>query len=481
MIIVTRRLAQQFRAMLRRAFGQVRTGLAIGFDAGAEGLTVKCMYADTAVELRVPGARAADTLWLPSQALDDFEAKKDEPVELTAADNNRVSAQWRDGNVPQIVQYDSRQPPDAGKFPVLPTDFTTNPPGLLRALHEASEVTDPSSSRFATDCVQLCPDGTINATEGHQALSQSGFAFGWSQPLLVPRNKVFHSPELAQDKPVSVAKSGDWVALGVDPWTIYLRINKDGRFPDFGRIAPDPAGAAARCQLSADDMRFLADVLPKLPCHDEQNSPVTLDVNGHIAIRVKASDQGQPTEVVLSNSRSSGEPTRININRMYLKRAVRLGLRDLCLYGADVAMLSHADNRRLVWMPLEPGSAIEPSEGSIRIESPKAEASASKPISPTPKPKTERKPVSEPIANTNGKAATSGQAKPETAPKTSRHKAKPQDITALIDQAIKFRAAAHDLMHEAGELAKALKQHRRQSRAVQQTLDQIRTLKGLGV
>jgi hypothetical protein len=135
-------------------------------------------------------------------------------------------------------------------------------------------------------------------------------------------------------------------------------------------------------------------------------------------------------------------------------------------------------------MPLEPGAAIEPSEGSIRIESPKAQASAPATTSPPPQPKTERKvqPVSEPIANTNGKATSNGQARTETATsKSSRHKAKQQDIAALIDQAIKFRTAAHDLMHEAGELAKALKQHRRQSRAVQQTLDQIRTLKGLGV
>ena len=482
MITITRRLAQQFRAMLRRAFGQVRTGPAIGFIAGAEGLTVKCMYADAAIELRVPGARAAEALWLPFQALDDFEAKKDDPVELTAADNNRVSVGWRDGTVPQIAEYDSPPPHDIDKFPVSPSDLATNPPGLLQALHEASEVANTGNPRYAVDCLQLCPDGTINATDGHQALTQSGFAFPWSAPLLVPRNKVFHSPELSQDKPVDVAQSGDWLVVGVEPWTIYQRINKDGRFPSMERIMPDPAGATARCQLSQDDARFLVDTLPRLPCQDEENSPVTLDVNGHIAIRAKSADQAKPTEVVLTNSHCSGEPTRININRMYLKRAMRLGLRELCLYGAEAALLGHADNRKLVWMPLEPGAAIQPTEGSLCIESPKAEASAS--ISPPLKPKTERKvqPVSEPIANTNGNGhaqanghatKTNGQVRK---PKTSQH-----DIGALIEQAIKLRTALHDRMQEAGELVRALKQHRRQSRAVQQTLDQIRTLKTLGV
>ena len=85
---------------------------------------------------------------------------------------------------------------------------------------------------------------------------------------------------------------------------------------------------------------------------------MTLDVNGHVAVRAKSADQAKPTEVVLTNSTCSGEPTRININRIYLKRAMRLGLRDLCLYGAEAALLGHADNRKLVWMPLEPGAAI---------------------------------------------------------------------------------------------------------------------------
>lgn len=477
MVTITRRLAQQFRAMLRRAFGQVRTGPAIGFIAGAEGLTVKCMTADAAVELRVPGARAADALWLPSSALDDFEAKKDDPVELTAADDGRVTAQWRDGNVPQVVQYDSVQPPDADKFPAVPSDFTTNPPGLLQALHEASEVADSGSPRFATGYVQLTPEGAIHATDGRQGLLQSGFAFPWSEPVLIPRSKVFHSPEIPQDKPVSVAQSGDWFALRADPWTICLRINKDGRYPDLGRIIPDPANAKARCQLSEDDRKFLGDTLPRLPCHDEQNSPVTLDVNGHVAIRAKSADQAKPTEVVLTNSSYLGDPIRINTNRSYLKRALKLGVRELCLYSPEAALLGQGDNLQLVWMPLNSETAIKPVADSIVIQSPKTKASST---SQSPRPKIERKPqpVNETTTNANDKAASNGQAKAESAKgKPSRRKADKQDIAALIEQAVSFRTSLHNLMHEAGELAKSLKAHRRQSKAVENTLASIKQLK----
>ncbi len=472
MITITRRLALQLRSVLRRAFGSRNTGTVVGFIADKAGLTVRSMYADAVVELRVPGERPADTLWLPLEFLADIEGKKDDPVELQASGNDQVTAHWQDGKVPQLVRYDAKEP--TNKFPALPATFATNRPNLLQALHEASETTDPGNGRYAVGCLQLCPDGTVNATDGRQALIQSGFTFPWSVPLLIPRSKVFRSPELS-DKPVAVAQSGDWVVLNVEPWTIYLQINTDGRFPDMTWVVPDPATATTRCQLSADDKRFLNDTLPRLPYNDEYNLPVTLDLNGHVAIRAKpADDKVQPTEVVLTNSSCSGEPVRININRTYLSRALKLGIQEFCLFGDNAALLGVSDNRKYVWMPLEPGAAIESAEGCTCIASPKAETSGS----PSPKPKTERKPVSD----TNNTTKSVSQTKPETASaKPARRKAGQQDITGLIEQAVQFRTALRDLMQEANGLVKALKQHRRQSKVIRTTLESLKQLKTLGV
>ena len=54
-------------------------------------------------------------------------------------------------------------------------------------------------------------------------------------------------------------------------------------------------------------------------------------------------------------------------------------------------------------------------------------------------------------------------------------------IVTLIEQATKLRSALHDRTHEAAELVRALKQHRRQSKAVETTLASIKQLKSLGV
>ena len=56
MITITRRLAQQLRSVLRRAFGNFRgNGPAIGFIADKAGLIVKSIFGDVAVECRLPG------------------------------------------------------------------------------------------------------------------------------------------------------------------------------------------------------------------------------------------------------------------------------------------------------------------------------------------------------------------------------------------------------------------------------------------
>ena len=82
------------------------------------------------------------------------------------------------------------------------------------------------------------------------------------------------------------------------------------------------------------------------------------------------------------------------------------------------------------------------------------------------------------MSETITQAATDGQSE---APKPAHHKAKQQDVAALIDQAIEFRSVLHGLVQQSNALVKALKQHRRQSKAVQQTLASLRQLKSLGV
>jgi hypothetical protein len=442
-----------------------------------------------------------ETLWLPLQALVDCEGKKDDLVQFEAAGPGRVTAQWRDGKVPQIVSYDVTIPDEAEKFPVPPQSLTENPPGLLKAFHAAFDVTTPDPPiRFALDCVQLRgATGSIAASDGRQLLVQEGFRFPWDTDVLVSGNGLFGSNELPKDEPVAVGRTGNWVSFKAGRWTVYLAVNTTGRFPDFSKHIPKADDAKARCLISPADASFLATTLPKLPCHDSDNRPITLDLNGKIAIRARSVDSMRPTEVVLTGSSCSGEPVRVSINRMYLARAARLGVRELCIFGEDKALLGSGDQWLHVLMPLEPGVSLPPAEDAIRIESPGTEPEV--PTTPTPKRKRAR-PVSE-STNTSGKAGANGhagntgqaqatpqadadvQAKASGQAKSNGQARKPktnqQNIDSLIQQGEALRTSLRDMLLKTNELVNGLKRHRHQNRAVQNTLASLRQLKTLSM
>jgi hypothetical protein len=285
---------------------------------------------------------------------------------------------------------------------------------------------------------------------------------------------------------VAIGRTDDWAAIRVSPWTFFFRLDKEGRFPDIDRQVPKPSAAVARCQLDHADVDFLCKSLPKLPCDETYNYPVTVELNGNVAIRAKAEMQDRPTELVLSRSTCSGQPIRINMNRKFLARAVKLGFQELAFYDPKAPVLCQDECRTYVWAVLEPDSAVAPADDAIRIIS----SEAVEPLS-TPKPKTPRRiqPVPQPASDDNGHAKSNGQTKSNGQSKSNaqpghkaRHKAdQQQGIDALIEQAEQLRTAQRENLVRTNDLVKALKRHRRQSRIVQNTLASLRQLKTIGV
>ena len=273
---------------------------------------------DAAVEYESPGDFPHEQLWVPLDLLADCEGKRNDPVELEQAAKGRVLAGWTDG-IPQRIQYHCPESWKAEEFPAQPGNVTENPPDLLAALDFAAATTDPDAVRYALGCIRLSgKTGQLAATDGRQMYLHGGFLFPWEEDLLVPRSTVFGCRELPQDQPVGIGRAGEWVAFAVGPWTICLRINKDGRFPDIDRHIPCTDAAVARCQFSASDAEFLLKTLPKLPCDEDSNTwPVTVELNGALVVRAKMSTQAEPTELLLSRASIQGGSARINTNRKY--------------------------------------------------------------------------------------------------------------------------------------------------------------------
>ncbi len=477
MITITRRQARRLRAVFRRhALGITHKGLVppLVFRADpAAGLRVRHHQAPLAVECLLPGAdRAGEVIALPLDSLADVEGKDETSVALEAAASNRTVVRWDDRGIPQSREYPV---PEASSLPPFPDPppaaFEACPAGLLDALAEAALTTDEGSTRYALGCIQVKGDtGELVATDGRQILIQGGFRFPWKGDLLVPRSPLFASRGLPRDRPVGVGRTDGHVAIRVGAWTVWLPV-RDGRFPRIEHAIPDASSVATRLRIDPEDAAFLGHALGRLPGADEANSPATLDLNGRVAFRARGVDQARVTELILSRSDYTGAPVRVNANRAFLARAVRLGFAEAGFVDADSPVVCRDARRTFCFQPLSKGSAIEPTDDVTRVES---TAPSLRPIARSVVKHQGESPVSD--ENTPARPSSMSDGRPD-GPAPAVEGPGPGGLAALIQEAEALHEALTDARARSGRLIVTLRRYRRRERLVSTTLASLKALK----
>jgi len=267
---------------------------------------------------------------------------------------------------------------------------------------------------------------------------------------------------LPRDAPASIGKTDSHVVIRVGPWTTWLEVQTKLRFPDVDRILPGPGDHATRLALDPGDARFLLDSLGRLPGANEPNAPATLDLNGKVAVRARAAGDGPATELVLPRSSYSGPPVRLQTNREFLARAIRLGFAAVEVVDADSPLACRDGRRVLAWQPLSKDSAIEGSDGDTRIEpGPGPVAAIELTPNHAPRPRFAIKPpvgVDDPT--------------PPADPGPS-----PGGLATLIAEAEALHDALADARSRAGRLVVALRKQKRRERLVAATLASLRQLR----
>ncbi len=338
------------------------------------------------------------------------------------------------------------------------------------ALAEASATCIGDSARYALDCIQL--RGTVHkiiATDGCQLLVRSGFGFPWDSDLLFRGTPIFASKAFPHDQPIQIGKTDSHVVLRIGPWTTHHAIQKDGRFPQVEEAVPAPEAVTTRVKIDPEDARFLEDALDRLPGSDELNSPVTIEMNGRIAIRARDVEQTQVTELVLNRSSSTGPSIRVNSNREFLGRALQLGFHEISVSGLETPLVCRDEHRIYAWQPLSGNGAIEPSASAIRIDS---STVTSQPGQDRTQPVTPRRTMSDRVRNngqdTTIQASDNGHAAGES-PGSS--------LAALVKDAEALHATLSEARSSLARLITGLRRHRKQSRLLAETLKSLRQLK----
>jgi len=474
LIQVSRSIIRQFRTAMKKSVGlHCARGShpPVVMQAGGSGFTIHTQHGGITLSYHMEGSLPEGQVVLPAKALDEMEGRGDGHVELECTRPSIVLARWTDHAVPRIVEYEVPGNGEVQALPALPGQLTSTDGEFLKALDDAMHVVATLAVRFATDKVQLRGDGAIVATDGGQMLWQSGFQFSWKEDVLIPHVKLFGCGDFI-DQNVNIGKTDTHVCIRSGRWTIFLPIDKEGRFPKVDNVIPKMTDKCSRLRLNPSDSAFLARTLSRLPGNEGQ-APVTLDLNGHVSIRARGEEQERATAVTLSRSTATGATIRYAANRGYLTRAVALGFSEIQFNNADSPAMCQDDRRKYIFMGLGKNAVIEPSENELRLAS-DAEATPSPPTNErtTPTVKTIPQHV-EPTPVNNGQAVNG-----DHNSENGQHKA---NFSNLLEDAQSLQNALRDMLLRTNHMISGLKQYHRTTKAMRSTLASLRQLQQLEV
>ncbi len=330
-------------------------------------------------------------------------------------------------------------------------------------LAAAVPITCDDNTRYDLRNIQLRAHTTeIVATDGHQLLIQRTDRPVWDCDVLVRRAPLFASKAVPRDRPVRLGKTDSHVVLQIGDLTIWLTIQTEARFPRLDGALPADSERVTCLQLEAADAAFLASALDRLPGGDAENAPVTVDLNGQVAIRARAADE-PPTEVILSRSRYTGTPMRLSTNRAFLGRALALGLDTIRIAGPDQPLVAQDETRTFAWQPLNRESAIAPTEAAQRIEPPST-TQGNQPVTNPPETPRRRTLMPERVSN-NGHSTTTT---------SNGNSTGSSDVTTTLAQLLREAESLHAALGmrrtQTAKLIAGLRTHRKKSRLVQETL-----------
>jgi hypothetical protein len=466
---IPRAVARTLRAVLRRCLfdGSSRNDWPfVRVRADGQQLILESARGPIALRYTLPEASGSSSLAFRSSALPAFEGRTCAPVNLEAITATQGRARWEDAGVPHEHTMETVAANSLPELPEMPANLVAMPEGFLAALAEAALSTAAQGTRYALERVKLGgPEGAMIATDGKQVLIQRNFPLPWTDRVLVPRLRLTGLPGMNEHAPVLLGRTNSHVVIQVGSWTFFLAIDDQARYPDVLGALPRPASITSRCQFAAEDVGRLIEVLPKLPGHDQDQKPVTVDLGEAIAVRGQSAPSGPAAEILLPNSQCSGRPVRFASPSDLLLRGLRLGLTQMEITRADGVIVMRDSTRVYGWMPLETSSVVPPEQSMIRVHRPKpiqALESASQPID------SESRSIAMPSLSSNGHSLD------ERRPEVNGAFA---GIDDLLSEAESLRQHLSEAASRATRLVAALKQHRRQARVVAAAVSSIRDLR----
>ena len=353
MIVIPRGLARSFRAVARSCVTGRPRGPAppVVVRVGDGRLSLATTFADAFVVVTVPAPPDAvvEAVVVPADAF----ARADTAGEVQVVGDGRAGRlRWAGRSGPAEVAFDIAVDRASAAMPVVPDDMPPVAPSFLAALHECGRTTAGESTRFALTHIQVRGRaGQVIGTDGAVALIRGGFDLPFADECLVPAVRAFGRKELAARVDVRVGRTDTHLVVAAGPWTVGLRVDGSGRYPDVAGVIPRRLPTT----VGVDDTD-VANVIEYLSKHPDRDgdSTVTLVVNGGVSVR-----RGDDA-VRLRRSTFTGTPATVVIDAAALNRLLELGCRTIRFGEPDKPLVAIGPDTTFVAVTRGPAAAPSP-------------------------------------------------------------------------------------------------------------------------
>lgn len=364
---IHRSLIQTFRTIVRAAFhitARRSTRPSIQFVPQPEGAVLHATSNDVSVTMAAGGGGDfSGPLAIDYDDLKPWQGRRGS-ISFVPSDGG-ADVHWQNGAIPATKSIGIGEPvAERLWFEDLPK----TEPFLLRALAEARQVTDQESLRYALGCIQLDGErGTVTGTDGRQLLMFDGFQFPWKEGVLVRANTALSLAAFADASEVRCGTTSDHLFLQSSSCQLKLKIQREARFPWVEQLLPQAVEAVNVVHLHPLDAQFLRSNVARLPGGEREYAPVSVDLNGHVAVVGWDPETTRSVAVMLSRSTHTGPDLRWSANREYLKRAANLGAYRMYGFGNNRPVLCRGKRTHYIWMPLAGEGPVSPEATVQRI------------------------------------------------------------------------------------------------------------------
>ena len=386
MIVFERRVAWLFRAAVKRCFDSPASRgdqTPVQMRLSNDGLLMHASTPEIVVMYGQSGPVGRGVFTFPVSHFSEFEGKNAENVEIVLLQPNLAGARWTEKGRPREMEISLVEPESIAKAPELPKRFMPLPKHFPTALHDASCAAANVPTKYAITRVQLRGKaGTIVGTDTRQLLVAGGYAFPFTEDLLIPRSGIFGLPFQAADE-VGIGRTDTHLFVRVGPWMFGFFVDTQGRYPPASSIIPRSSSSNTHFKLNPGDaQRFLDSLIKKIKGPAANEIAVTLDLLDTPCLRFEM--DGRVTEVNLVNSEVTGKRLRMCMRLSQFLRALELRFQEFEIVDANKPIVARDGDRLFMAMPLSPDSAL-PSRPD-RAPAPAQEETQSKALAPIEKP-----------------------------------------------------------------------------------------------